>query len=189
MPCHCLQSELCSRWRACGCRSMGSCARSTSATSIPPLTTRTRALGVSRFLLYARGAARGLTTRSSAPHPQQALSSGRRGELQAPRPAPPAKGKEARRRRHVAKPSAIGRRSSRPCSSHRPVLCCAVQGAQPQELSRFYLDAHADKEKAERAWEDTTKIVEKYSDELVDQWNQEIDGLLTFVSISHCYMY
>ncbi|KAH9912054.1 uncharacterized protein BXZ73DRAFT_16270, partial [Epithele typhae] len=30
------------------------------------------------------------------------------------------------------------------------------------------------------AWNETRKTVEKYSDELVDQWNKEIDGLLTF---------
>ncbi|KAH9910358.1 uncharacterized protein BXZ73DRAFT_20400, partial [Epithele typhae] len=30
------------------------------------------------------------------------------------------------------------------------------------------------------AWYETRKTVEKYSDELVDQWNKEIDGLLTF---------
>ncbi|KAH9910355.1 uncharacterized protein BXZ73DRAFT_18521, partial [Epithele typhae] len=30
------------------------------------------------------------------------------------------------------------------------------------------------------AWKETRKTAEKYSDELVDQWNKEIDGLLTF---------
>ena len=34
-------------------------------------------------------------------------------------------------------------------------------------------------------WEETAKTIEKYSDELVEQWNKEIDGLLTFVSIIH----
>ena len=29
--------------------------------------------------------------------------------------------------------------------------------------------------------EEVAKVVEKYSDEIVDQWNKEIDGLLTFV--------
>ena len=39
------------------------------------------------------------------------------------------------------------------------------------------------KEKAE-AWNKASKTVMKYSDEMVDQWNKEIDGLLTFVRFS-----
>ncbi|TBU21210.1 hypothetical protein BD311DRAFT_610158, partial [Dichomitus squalens] len=30
------------------------------------------------------------------------------------------------------------------------------------------------------AWSDTAVIVKEYSDEMVDQWSKEIDGLLTF---------
>ena len=41
---------------------------------------------------------------------------------------------------------------------------------------------YTDKER-EEAWGRITLTVEKYSDELVEQWNKEIDGLLTFVSI------
>ncbi|KAH9939117.1 uncharacterized protein BXZ73DRAFT_6021, partial [Epithele typhae] len=33
-------------------------------------------------------------------------------------------------------------------------------------------------------WNETRKTVEKYSDELVDQWNKEIDGLLTLTVCS-----
>ena len=36
-------------------------------------------------------------------------------------------------------------------------------------------------EEREKAWGRITLTVEKYSDELVEQWNKEIDGLLTFV--------
>lgn len=39
-------------------------------------------------------------------------------------------------------------------------------------------------EKREEAWNETAKIVEQYSDEVVKYWNDEIDVLLTFVS--HC---
>ena len=31
------------------------------------------------------------------------------------------------------------------------------------------------------AEEEIVKVVERYSDEIVEQWNKEIDGLLTFV--------
>ena len=36
--------------------------------------------------------------------------------------------------------------------------------------------------KRTKAWVKTADIIKKYSDEMVDQWNKEIDGLLTFVS-------
>ena len=36
--------------------------------------------------------------------------------------------------------------------------------------------------KLEKAWKEVAEVVKKYNDELVDQWNKEIDGLLTFVS-------
>ena len=39
---------------------------------------------------------------------------------------------------------------------------------------------YTDKER-EEAWGRITLTVEKYSDELVEQWNKEIDGLQTFV--------
>ena len=39
---------------------------------------------------------------------------------------------------------------------------------------------HTDEER-EKAWGRITMTVEKYSDELVEKWNKEIDGLLTFV--------
>ena len=41
-------------------------------------------------------------------------------------------------------------------------------------------DTYTDEER-EKAWERITLTVEKYSDELVEQWNKQIDGLLTFV--------
>ena len=41
-------------------------------------------------------------------------------------------------------------------------------------------EMYTDKER-EEAWGRITLTVEKYSDELVEQWNKEIDGLLTFV--------
>ena len=34
---------------------------------------------------------------------------------------------------------------------------------------------------SKKAEEEIAKIVERYSDEIVEQWNKEIDGLLTFV--------
>ena len=37
-------------------------------------------------------------------------------------------------------------------------------------------------EEREEAWDRITDTVKKYSDERVEQWNKEIDGLLTFVS-------
>ena len=39
---------------------------------------------------------------------------------------------------------------------------------------------NADREKAREA---VAEAVERYSDELVEQWNKEIDGLLTFVRL------
>ena len=36
-----------------------------------------------------------------------------------------------------------------------------------------------------KAQQDARNIVKDYSDELVEQYNKEIDGLLTFVSLSH----
>ena len=51
-----------------------------------------------------------------------------------------------------------------------------------QELTCPGFDKYT-KEEITEMWEETAKTVEKYSDELVEQWNKEIDGLLTFVSI------
>ncbi|TBU22451.1 hypothetical protein BD311DRAFT_611720, partial [Dichomitus squalens] len=34
-----------------------------------------------------------------------------------------------------------------------------------------------------KAWSETAAIVKEYSDEMVDQWNKEIDGLLTFAAL------
>ena len=45
-------------------------------------------------------------------------------------------------------------------------------------------DIYTDEER-EDAWGRITLIVEKYSDELVEQWNKEIDGLLTFVCMDY----
>ena len=41
-------------------------------------------------------------------------------------------------------------------------------------------------EKAE-AWHNVSKTVKDYSDELIEQWIKEIDGLLTFVRTSQRY--
>ena len=45
-------------------------------------------------------------------------------------------------------------------------------------------EMYTEKERQE-AMERIAKTVEKYSDELVEQWNKEIDGLLTFVRTFH----
>ena len=45
------------------------------------------------------------------------------------------------------------------------------------------MDAYTEKEKAE-AWDKASETVMKYSNEMVEYWHKEIDGLLTFVSIS-----
>ena len=42
------------------------------------------------------------------------------------------------------------------------------------------MEDYTEKDKAE-AWDKILKTVKDYSDELVDQWIKEIDGLLTFV--------
>lgn len=52
-----------------------------------------------------------------------------------------------------------------------------------QELIRLPLNVYTDTEKRE-AWDKASKTVEDFSNELIDQWNKEIDGLLTFVRIS-----
>ena len=45
------------------------------------------------------------------------------------------------------------------------------------------MDVFTEEEKAD-AWKNTAETVQKYSVELVEQWNKEMDGLLTFVSFS-----
>ena len=52
-----------------------------------------------------------------------------------------------------------------------------------QELIRDTTKVYTEAEKT-AAWNKASTTVKKYSDELVEQWNREIDGLLTFVSIS-----
>ena len=44
------------------------------------------------------------------------------------------------------------------------------------------MNRHSGEEKAQ-AWMETAKTVEDHSNELVDQWNKEVDGLLTFVCV------
>ena len=44
------------------------------------------------------------------------------------------------------------------------------------------MNRHSGAEKAQ-AWMETAKTVEDHSNELVDQWNKEVDGLLTFVCV------
>ena len=54
-----------------------------------------------------------------------------------------------------------------------------------QELIREIkaaLNSRYNEEKKAEAWTRTAKTVEMYSTEMVDQWNKEIDALLTFVS-------
>ena len=46
-------------------------------------------------------------------------------------------------------------------------------------------EMYTDKQR-EEARERIARTVEKYSDELVEQWNKEIDGLLTFVRAARC---
>ena len=50
-------------------------------------------------------------------------------------------------------------------------------------MQEFITDAYTEEEKV-AAWNKASETVMKYSDEMVDNWNKEIDGLLTFVSIS-----
>lgn len=45
------------------------------------------------------------------------------------------------------------------------------------------MDVFTEEEKAD-AWKNTAETVQKYSVELVEQWNKEMDGLLTFVRFS-----
>ena len=52
-----------------------------------------------------------------------------------------------------------------------------------QELIHDTTKVYIEAEKM-AAWNKASTTVKKYSDELVEQWNREIDGLLTFVSIS-----
>ena len=47
---------------------------------------------------------------------------------------------------------------------------------QSLEIDNVYTD-----QEREEAWNRLTETVKKYSDERVDQWNKQIDGLLTFV--------
>lgn len=47
--------------------------------------------------------------------------------------------------------------------------------------------ARYNEEKKAEAWTKTAKTVKEYSEEMVDQWNKEIDALLTFVSHLKCY--
>ena len=39
-------------------------------------------------------------------------------------------------------------------------------------------------EESEKAWKHIANDVEKYSDEMVEQWNKEIDNFLTYVSLN-----
>ena len=50
-------------------------------------------------------------------------------------------------------------------------------------MKELITDAYTEKEKAE-AWDKASETVMKYSNEMVEHWNKEIDGLLTFVSVS-----
>ncbi|KAI0794625.1 hypothetical protein C8Q74DRAFT_1194967 [Fomes fomentarius] len=45
------------------------------------------------------------------------------------------------------------------------------------------LYARYNEEKKAEAWTKTAKTVKEYSDEMVDQWNKEIDALLTFAGL------
>ena len=49
-----------------------------------------------------------------------------------------------------------------------------------------FTDVEFSDEEREKAWKNITSAVEKYSDEMVEQWNKEIDGLLTFVRVARC---
>ena len=44
-----------------------------------------------------------------------------------------------------------------------------------------FTDVEFSDEERDEAWKNITKAAKKYSDEMVEQWNKEIDGLLTFV--------
>ena len=50
----------------------------------------------------------------------------------------------------------------------------------PADHEQFCNVEFSDQER-EKAWKNITSTVETYSDEMVEQWNKEIDGLLTFV--------
>ena len=45
----------------------------------------------------------------------------------------------------------------------------------------------SEQDKAE-AWPKIAKMVEDYSEDLIEQWNKEIDGLLTFVRSSQFHI-
>ena len=45
------------------------------------------------------------------------------------------------------------------------------------------LDNKHSAEAQAKAWEDTAEVVKQYSDEMVQRWNREIDGLLTYVCL------
>ena len=52
---------------------------------------------------------------------------------------------------------------------------------------KLVVGEYSEKEKAE-AWPKIAKMVEDYSEDLIEQWNKEIDGLLTFVRSSQVHM-
>ena len=55
-----------------------------------------------------------------------------------------------------------------------------------QEMISLLAETLDNKHSAEaqaKAWEDTAEVVKQYSDEMVQRWNREIDGLLTYVCL------
>ena len=57
----------------------------------------------------------------------------------------------------------------------------------PADHEQFCNVEFSDEER-EKAWKNITSAVEKYSDEMVEQWNKEIDGLLTFVCLASRFL-
>ena len=48
-------------------------------------------------------------------------------------------------------------------------------------MLKYHIEATQPATRDANAWKETDRIVKNYSEELVDQWNKEIDGFLTFV--------
>ena len=53
-----------------------------------------------------------------------------------------------------------------------------------EDMKRHFKTTYTEQQK-EKSWSELDEIVENYNKELIDKWNKEIDGLLTFVCWVH----
>ena len=53
-----------------------------------------------------------------------------------------------------------------------------------EDIKRHFKTTYTEQQK-ENSWSELDEIVENYNKELIDKWNKEIDGLLTFVCWVH----